>query len=389
MPSSHNDARPARERPRWLSLARRWHWSRILLAAIALAVLTAIVILSRDTLAESLASLAHLDWAWLLLAIGFEAVSLAAFGLSRRRLLRADGHDATFGSVMAVTYAGNALSMSLPFAGTQLAVVFTYRQFRRHGVGSAVTGWALAVSAILSTSALALVLVVGAITGGASLATMAGFIGAAVFLVPAVAVLLAIRFRWVRAMLRQAVARLIRIRVVQRLLRTPRLSADGVEDFLDRVASIKLSWLRYAEVFTLAVVNWVADCGCLACVILATGQPVPWHGLLLAYGAGAAVGSTGVTPGGFGLVELTLTAALTAAGLGAAHALGAVLTYRLINFWAILIGGWTAVLVLTRRNRSRRKPADRAMAAGAQRGADPGDGQLTEAGQINQTDLID
>ncbi len=288
---------------------------RIVLTFVVAAVLIVIVILSRHTLAESLQTLGHLNWTWFLLALVFEAVSLAAFGLSRRRLLRAEGDQARFGSVMAITYAGNALSMSVPFAGTQLAVVYTYRHFRRHGVGPAVTGWALAVSAILSTSALALVLVIGAVAGGAATATAAGFAGAAVFTVPALAVLLALR------------------------------------EFLDRVASIKVPWPRYAEVFSLAVLNWLADCGCLACAILATGNPVPWHSLLLVYGAGAAVGSTGVTPGGFAVVEVTLTATLTAAGLGAASALAAVLTYRLINFWLILVGGWVTIPVLAHRHR--------------------------------------
>ena len=65
----------------------------------------------------------------------------------------------------------------------------------------------------------------------------------------------------------------------------------------------------------LALLNWAADCGALALPIVAAGQPVPWHSLLLAYGAGAAVGSTGATPGGFGLVELAVAAALTAGGL--------------------------------------------------------------------------
>jgi len=76
-------------------------------------------------------------------------------------------------------------------------------------------------------------------------------------------------------------------------------------------------------VFALALVNWLGDCGCLACSILATAQPVPWHGLLLAYGAGAAVGSSGLSPGGFALVEIALTAALTAAGMTASAALAA------------------------------------------------------------------
>ena len=401
MPSSHNDQAGA-------SGLRRPQWRRIVLAVLAVAVLAAIVIISRHTLMESVTSLGDLDWVWFLAAIGCEAVSLTAFGLSRRRLLRAEGDPATFGSVMAVTYAGNALSMSLPFAGTQLAAVFTYRQFRRHGVGSAITLWALAVSAILSTSALALVLVAGALAGGASAASAASLALAAVFVVPAVAVLLALRYQRVRAALNQVVARLIG--VSQRIFHRPRFDPNGVEAFLDRVASIKLPWPRYAEVFALAVINWVADCGCLACAILATGSRVPWHGLVLAYGAGAAVGSTGVTPGGFGVVELTLTAALAAVGLGARQALTAVLTYRLINFWLILIGGWIAVIVLTHRHRPARETAaiDRASTrdgaaqgiahngavsdrdeAGTPRRGDPGAGQLTQAAHVNPADLID
>jgi putative heme transporter len=332
---------------------------RILLVVVAAAALITIIVLSRKTLNESLDTFGHLHWPWFLLALAFEAVSLAAFGLSRRRLLRAEGDLATFGSVMAVTYAGNALSMSIPFAGTQLAAVFTYRQFRRHGVGPAVTGWALAVSAILSTSALALILVTGALASGASAATAAGFAGAAVFITPALAVMFALRYQSVRRALHRIIARLVR--VSQRLFRWPHFDADGVESFLDRVASIKLSWPRYGEVFALALANWLADCGCLACAILATGQHVPWHGLLLVYGAGAAAGSTGVTPGGFAVVEVTLTAALTAAGLGAAHALAAVLTYRLLNFWLILIGGWITVPVLAHyrpRSPSARRAGD-------------------------------
>ena len=122
---------------------------------------------------------------------------------------------------------------------------------------------------------------------------------------------------------------------------------------LTRLASIKLRWPQYAEVFGLAAVNWLADCACLACAIHATGAPIPWRGLVLAYGAGAAVGSTGVTPGGFGLVEVTLTAALVAAGLTTARALTAVLAYRLINFWLILIGGGMAMILLSRARESR------------------------------------
>ena len=326
--------------------AARRRWLRLASAVLAAGAITWAVVAGRHTLGESVAALGQLDFRWFVLAVGCEAISLTAFGLSRRRLLRADGHQADFGSVMAITYAGNALSMSVPFAGAQLAAVFSYRQFRRRGLDPALTGWALGVSAIASSTALALVLVAGALAGGTPLASAAGFAGAAIFVLPAVIVLLALRYPRARAVINQLLAGAVHL--ARRVVRKPGVDPAALEEFLTRLASIKLGWLSYAEVFGLAVVNWLADCACLACAIRATGSPVPWHGLLLAYGAGAVVGSTGAMPGGFGLVEVTVTAALVATGLSASRALTAVLAYRLVSFWLILFGGGVTLLVLTR-----------------------------------------
>jgi putative heme transporter len=317
---------------------------------VVVAAVTAVVIVGRRTLDRTLHVFGSLDWSWFIAAIGCEAVSLTAFGLSRRRLLRAEGHQADFRSVMQVTYASNALSMTIPFAGAELAIVFSYREFRRRGLGPAITGWALTVSAILSTSALALLLVCGAIAAGTSIASAFGWVGAALFLVPALAVLLALRFHRVRAVLNRLLARLIG--VSRRIIRWPAAgAARALEDTLERVASISMPWPRYAEAFGFAVLNWLGDCGCLACAIRATGQPVPWRVLLVVYAAGAAVGSTGLTPGGFGLVEAALTGALTGlTPMSGATALAAVLTYRLVSFWMILIGGWILMIILSRES---------------------------------------
>ncbi len=248
-----------------------------------------------------------------------EAVSLASFGLSRWRLVRVNGARTGFGSVMMITYAANALSISVPFAGAELALVYSYRQFRRHGADAATTGWTLAVSAICSTSALAFLLAVGALTGSASLASAAGLAGAVVYIVPGVAVLLALRFGAVRALLQRVIAGLIGLS--RSIFGMPSVGPAGLQVFFDRVAGIRMPWYGYAQVFGLAVLNWVADCAALACAIRAMGLPVPWDNLLLVYGAGAAVGSTGITPGGFAPVELALTAALTATGLHRSPAL--------------------------------------------------------------------
>jgi putative heme transporter len=338
--------------PRGAGARPRRRWVRTVIVVLAIAVLTTVIVLDRHALAQSLSAIGGLDLRWFALAIVCECLSLTAFGLSRRRLLRADGHDATFGSVMAITYAGNAVSMSIPFAGAQLAAVFSYQQFRRRGLDPALTGWALGVSAIASSSALSLVLVVGALAGGAPLATAAGFLGAAIFALPAITVILALRYPRARIVANRVLSWVVGL--IQRIFHRPGIDPAALEGLLNRLATMRLGWLGYAEVFGLAVANWLFDCACLACAIRATGQPVPWHGLLLAYGAGAVAGSTGVTPGGFLIVEATLTAALAAAGMSAGPALGAVLAYRLVNFWMILLGGGVALIVLTRMKHIRR-----------------------------------
>jgi len=195
-------SRDRRGSPRWRLAAR---------LAVA-AFIAAIVAAYHRDLFRSLGVLGRLSWKWFVLAVAAEVGSVLAFAFSRRGLLKVSGRPPSRRAMTGITYAASAVSMSLPFAGTGLATVYSYR-------------------------------------------------------------------------------------------------------FLDRIASIRLPPRDYAAVFGLAVANWAADCGALALAIVATGQPVPWHSLLLAYGAGAAVGSTGLTPGGFGLVELAVAAALTAGGL--------------------------------------------------------------------------
>jgi len=336
-----------RRRPSYFSF-RTGTLRRVLLIVVVAAVLAIIVVAARHTLAQSTHVLAAANPAWLLLALAAEAVSLTAFGLSRRGLLRANGDRVRLRTVMAITYASNALSISVPFAGAELAVVFSYRQLRRTGLDAATTSWALTVSWICSTSALALLLAAGAVFGGGSgnagtAASVAGFAGAALYLLPAAGVLLALRFDRVGAALRAVLSRVAALS--KRLFGKPEDGAAGVDSFIDDVSSTRLPLPGYARVLGLAVANWAFDCAALALSIRAMGQPVPWDDLLLVYGAGAAVGSTGLTPGGFALVELALTAALTAAGLHASSALAAVLAYRVVNFWLVLLGGWITMAV--------------------------------------------
>jgi putative heme transporter len=75
----------------------------------------------------------------------------------------------------------------------------------------------------------------------------------------------------------------------------------------------------------------VRPASCLVLAIKAVGVAVPWHRVLLAWSAGIGASSVSPTPGGIGVVEAAMIAALVLAGLRPPQAVAAVLIYRLVN----------------------------------------------------------
>src|SRR5258708_678897 len=147
--------------------SRARHWRIALIVAVVAGSFSFLGLVAGSTLADSAATIADIDWPWLVLALVAEAGSMAAFARTQRRLLRAGGTPVHLSSVMAVTYAGNAISVSLPLAGPELSPAFSFRQFiSRQGIDPAVAAWALAVSGIVSSFAFGVVLAGGAIVSG-------------------------------------------------------------------------------------------------------------------------------------------------------------------------------------------------------------------------------
>jgi putative heme transporter len=336
---------------------RARHWRVALIVVAAAASFSLLVVVAGSALADSAATLTDIDWLWLGLALMAQASSMAAFARTQRRLLRAGGTPVHLSSVMAVTYAGNAISVSLPLAGPEISTAFSFRQFiTRQGIDPAVAAWALAVSGIVSSFAFGVVLAGGAVVSGSTTAAVLGLFAALVSLLPTICVLAALRYQAVRGALNRLLARLISIS--RRFFHGPSADTENaLEQFLDRIAAIRLPRVQYAEVFGLALWNWVADCLCLACSIRATGSYIPWQGLFLAYGATMTAGSVGLTPGGLGIIEAVLSGALVAAGLQGRHAIAAVLVYRLVSFWVVIAAGWVVMAVLFRQTQPVAEPA--------------------------------
>jgi putative heme transporter len=100
---------------------------------------------------------------------------MVSFARMQRRLLLAGGQHLAIVSAAGIAFAGNAVSVSVPVAGSGLGTAFTYRQFRRHRVSDAAAALALLVSGVLSTLSLMAVMAVGALMSGN---TVAGAVGA-------------------------------------------------------------------------------------------------------------------------------------------------------------------------------------------------------------------
>jgi uncharacterized membrane protein YbhN (UPF0104 family) len=301
---------------------------------------------SRTSLTETVTSFDVVHWPWLVAAVIAEAGSMAAFARAQRRLLRAAGTRVPIGPVMAVTYAGNAISTSLPLAGPGLSSAFSIRQFRHRGVDDGVIAWAMIVSGLVSSVALAVVLTAGAVVVGSATAAMLGLAGAIMALLPVSILLAGLRF----PVFRRALNRILSVLVTgsRRLIGRPDIGVtEAFETSLEKLVAIRVAFRRYLGVLALSIWNWVADCLCLVFAIQATGSVVPWRGMLLAFGAGITASSIGLTPGGIGITEVALSGALVVAGMAGRRALHGVLIYRLISFWCVVAAGWVVMAAIS------------------------------------------
>jgi uncharacterized membrane protein YbhN (UPF0104 family) len=331
-------------------------------AAVAVAVLAAAAVTERPVVAASFALLGHLHWLCTSAAILLESASMAAFAIMLRRLLAAGGASVGVRPMLATAYAANAVSVSVPLAGPELATAFAFRRFTRQGADAPLAGWSLLAGGVASSAAAALVVAGGGLASGNILAAAVAVPGGVLAVAALAGVAAATRRPRLRDALERPAAWVLRhgSRLLRRPVGDPR---QAIRAWAERLGSLQLSPSGWMTVTGLALANWLADAAVLAVSIRAAGAAVPWHDLLLVYGSGIAAQSLNVTPGGLGVAEGTLALALVATGLRARQALAAVLLYRLASFWLVAIAGWLVLLWLRHRPRARRDAGPRANCA--------------------------
>ena len=344
----------------WRARVRRvWPVAKFIIG-LGLAALAFYQLIGHKTeLSEATVALGHLRWAWVVLGVVAEGGSFLMFALLQRMMLRAGGVNMAIGPMAAITMAANAITNSIP-AGSAIAPVYTFGQFRRRGADQAVAGWSVTAAFVAESITLAVVAALGATVAGAEGRSLdlIGVIVAVLIL----AVVMGVLFVQKGALVRAASAVLHRC---QRLTGRPRGErAVHIEEIIHQLTVVRLSPGQIAGALVLGLANWLLDCGCLAISFLAVGAGVPWKGLLLAYGTGQLAANLPITPGGLGVVEGSITIALVAYGGAAPSTVVAVLLYRVLSFWLPLPVGWGAWAWLAWIGRRRPRPMSAADDAG-------------------------
>jgi uncharacterized protein (TIRG00374 family) len=353
-----------------VTFRRAWPWLRFVLGLGVLALAVWVVASHSNELSGISSRLSHLQWWWLLPALVVELGSFVCFTGMQYELLRAGGLEAPKVPLFEMTFAAQAMANSLP-AGTGAAAVYGFRWFRRFGADTTLAAWSLAGTLLASVISLSLVAVLGlalATGEGASLGLVPVLIG-----VLGVTVAIGALFVYERPL---ASVVTWALRASHALTGRPRGDVHAqLERVVGWVTTVRLGWAQIARIVMWGVGNWLLDCACFAVTFTAVGAPIPWKGLLLAYGAGQLAATLPVTPGGLGAVEGTITIALVYFGGPKASTTVAVLLYRVLSFWLVLVIGWVlwALLALeVRQGRWKREvrgaPAGAGVAVGGNLG---------------------
>jgi putative heme transporter len=333
----------------------------------ALGVLLGLLVLfllfgQRGQLAASWHQFGRVSPGWVAAAVGAEAASLAAFAGLQRYVLQLSGTRIPLPALFLLALANDAISLTVP-GEPAVSSAYRYRYYRRRGASGASAGWAIFTIILAQAIGMSLLLLAGVVI---ALAVSTSVAGAGVAVLGLVVVIAAggVLLR------RDLVLRLAgtAVRGCRRLTGHPRGRAgQRIEGTLARMREIPLRPAATAGIVALALASWCCDFLCLVCSFRAVHGPIPWAGVLVAYGAAQVIGSLPVVPGGLGIVEGSLAVILIAYGSSRIPALSAVIAFRLVSFWLAIVIGWASVGVIAgrARRRDRRQQAAREAEAAA------------------------
>jgi uncharacterized protein (TIRG00374 family) len=342
MPDSERDAKneDAAEESRPLKL-------RILRAVPVIVILGLLVhfLLPRlDTIEDSLLTLRKLaPWA-IALSVAMETLSYVANGALLQSLVTLAGDRISFRRAAAIEIAAG--SVALVAAGALGFGAAIYRWARGSGVSAEAAGVASWLPSVFDAAALVLFALIGGIElihvhQLSRLTVIALVIVVSLLSIVIVGALaLLARNDWMKAISKSF------SRLVKRFL--PRWDDSGLLAAVSGAAEMwqkmrRGGWIRPA---CCSLMNLSFDLLCLRYAFLATGHSMHFSLLVAGYGVPLLLGRASLLPGGIAVVEVAMAALYGGLGVPASVAVVAVLTYRLISFWAPALLGIPIAIAL-------------------------------------------
>lgn len=281
--------------------------------------------------------------AWLALAgmFGCQLISNLAYGELVHTVLRSAEQTAPRHLVQRAMVAGTCVQRTVPWgSGVSLAVIVG--ALRRGGLDAPRATASVIASGMLSSFVLALFLPVTAIVAvllGAGGGMVAGVIAvAAVVIATALVARLASKHPVVLGKFIEKIFSPASRGPLKKVIK-PQAFAAAVVKAVSGVDQLVSDRRALGKAFFWALLNWAADLGVLIAVSVALAPGISLPGLALAFVIGQLVAAVPITPGGVGIVEATVTAALIAQGAPPAAATVTVLGWRLISHWLPIMVG--------------------------------------------------
>jgi hypothetical protein len=303
----------------------------------------------RREVTGALHELNHLNYWWVFGAFVAEALSFVGYAYLQRVVLRMGGARLSLSSLTLVSLANIAIAYTIP-GEPAVSSAYRYRFFRQRGASGASAGWAILTILIAQAIGMSLLLLLGVVVA------LAGNTGAhdTPLVIVGLVIVLAAGTLLVRPDLLLRFLHSV-VRLSKRVTGHPRDSlGERIESTLTRMRDIPMSTGSTLVVVCIATALWLVDFLCLVCCFGAVHAPIPWSGVLLAFGVSQIAASLPFIPGGIGVVEGSLAVILVAYGTAKVPALAVVLFYRLLTFWLAIFVGWACIGAIEWRVRTAR-----------------------------------
>jgi hypothetical protein len=291
------------------------------------------------------AGLRHARPAFVAAAIVAQAVSLACYAALYRRVLASLGARLRFRVAAEVTLSTFLISHVTPF-GSATGTLLNVSTLEAEGIAASTTGEAIGLTSLVSTVALIALFGTGLVaTAGrhvsATYLRIAGVALVLVLLVLAIAFLVGAHPGIAERAARRAAswARHLRSSI------DPEKAAQTSKRLV-LLARSALTGRAFLESYGFASADLLFDLLSLDLMFLAFRYQPGFGPLAVAYGAANIASAIPITPGGLGVIEVTLVAITVGFGAPRATAVIAVLGYRVVNYWLPLLPGAVAYLRL-------------------------------------------